>query len=84
MGVSKNRGTPKSSILMVFSIINHPFWGTPIFGNTQISRNQRKQLIFFVIFPPLSFLVLRVDPIPTHVGSPAAGPEKRQCQMEEP
>ena len=34
MGVSKNRGTPKSSILIGFSIINHPFWGTPIFGNT--------------------------------------------------
>ena len=31
MGVSKNRGTPKSSILIGFSIINHPFWGTPIF-----------------------------------------------------
>ena len=28
MGVSKNRGTPKSSILIGFSIINHPFWGT--------------------------------------------------------
>ena len=25
---------PKSSILIGFSIINHPFWGTPIFGNT--------------------------------------------------
>ena len=36
MGVFKNRGTPKSSILIGFSIINHPFWGTPIFGNTQI------------------------------------------------
>ena len=33
-GVSKNRGTPKSSILIGFSIINLPFWGTPIFGNT--------------------------------------------------
>ena len=32
--VSKNRGTPKSSILIRFSIINHPFWGSPIFGNT--------------------------------------------------
>ncbi len=40
MGVSKNRGTPKSSILIGFSIINHPFWGTPIFGNTQM--NPRK------------------------------------------
>ena len=36
MGVSKNRGTPKSSILIGFSIVNHPFWGTPIFGNTHI------------------------------------------------
>ena len=36
MGVSKNRGTPKSWILIGFSIINHPFWGTPIFGNTHI------------------------------------------------
>ena len=31
MGVSKNNGTPKSYILIGFSIINHPFWGTPIF-----------------------------------------------------
>ncbi len=36
MGVSKNNGTPKSSILVGFSIINHPFWGTPIFGNTHM------------------------------------------------
>ena len=36
MGVSKNRGTPKSSILIGFSIINRPFWGTPIFGNSQM------------------------------------------------
>ena len=39
MGVSKNRGTPKSSISIGFSIINHhnhPFWDTPIFGNTHI------------------------------------------------
>ena len=36
MGVSKNRGTPKSSILKRFSIINHPFWGTTIFGNIHI------------------------------------------------
>ena len=37
MGVSKNRGTPKSSILLGFSIINHPFWGIPNFGNTQMA-----------------------------------------------
>ena len=33
-------GTPKSSILIGFSIINHPFWGTPIFGNTQMFNRQ--------------------------------------------
>ena len=36
MDVSENSGTPKSSILIGFSIITHPFWGTPIFGNTHI------------------------------------------------
>ena len=36
MGVSKKRGTPKSSILVGFSIINHPFWVTRIFGNTHL------------------------------------------------
>ena len=34
--VSKNGCTPKSSILIGFSIINHPFWVTPIFGNTHV------------------------------------------------
>ena len=39
-GVSKNRGTPKSSILIGFSIINHPFWRfSSIFGNTHISMD---------------------------------------------
>ena len=37
MGVSKNNGTPKSSILIGFAILNHPFWGTPIFGNIHMS-----------------------------------------------
>ena len=36
LAVSLNAGTPKSSILIGFSIINHPFWGTTIFGNTQL------------------------------------------------
>ena len=43
MGVSKNNGTPKSSILIDligFSTINHPFRGTPIFGNTHISTGE--------------------------------------------
>ena len=36
MDVSENSGTPKSSISIGFSIIDHPFWGTPIFGNTHM------------------------------------------------
>ena len=35
MDVSEKSGTPKSSILMGF-LFNHPFWSTPIFGNTHI------------------------------------------------
>ena len=38
MAVSENRGTPKSSILIGFSIVNHPFWGTTIFGNPHIGK----------------------------------------------
>ena len=29
---------PKSAILIGFSIISHPFWGTPIFGNIQMFK----------------------------------------------
>ena len=36
MDVFENSGTPKNSILIGISIINHPFWSTPIFGNTQV------------------------------------------------
>ena len=38
MDVSENSGTPKSSILIGFSITNHPFRGTTIVGNPQILR----------------------------------------------
>ena len=36
MVVSWNRGAPKSSISMGFSIINHPFLGTPIYENPHV------------------------------------------------
>ena len=39
LDVSENCGTPKSSFLIRSSIINHPFWGTPIFGNTHLLRH---------------------------------------------
>ena len=38
MGVSKNMGTTKSSILIGFSTINHPSWGTPNFWKHPYSR----------------------------------------------
>ena len=40
MGVSENKGTPKSSMLIRFSIVNHPFWGTPIFENIQLDHHK--------------------------------------------
>ena len=33
---------PNHPILIEFSIINHPFWGTPIFENTHISYIPKK------------------------------------------
>ena len=46
MGGSENNGTPKSSILVGFSIINHPFWSTPIFGNTHIVDHSQKVVVY--------------------------------------
>ena len=47
MGVSKDNGIPKSSILIGFSIINHPFWGTPIFGNTHMFMSLTNGGVFY-------------------------------------
>ena len=52
MGVSKNRGTPKSSILTGFSLINHPFWVTTIFGNTHVYTRWWFRM-FFIFIPIL-------------------------------
>ena len=40
---------PKSSIFIWFSIINHPFWGTPIFGNTHIGDEIRPNHMAIVV-----------------------------------
>ena len=32
--------TPKSSMLMGFSFINHPFWGTTIYGNCRMAQKR--------------------------------------------
>jgi len=62
IGVSENGGTPKSSILIGFSIINHPFWGTPIFGNTQIGP--QLQEIFSHVFFASPTLPAHASPFP--------------------
>ena len=54
--VSENCGTPKSSILIGFSIINHPFWGTPIFGNTHVFNflnEKASERLLFATYGPL-------------------------------
>ena len=43
---------PKSSILIGFSIINHPFWGTPIFGKHPNDLHIHS-FCSFCHFPPL-------------------------------
>ena len=65
MGVSKNSGTPKSSILIGFSMINHPFWGTTIFGNTHILEQSHPWWIPHLqhtpVSVPVSFLLCHGD-----------------------
>ena len=62
MGVSKNNGIPKSSILIGFSIINHPFFGVPLFlenthmAKTNLYRPTRYDYIDDRLYP-LSFLL---------------------------
>ena len=79
LGVSENSGTPKSSILTRFSIVNHPFWGTPIFGNTHFETSpllmkkhtsifSRKSTTSFFKnsgwYPPLQLLMLSLLLLP--------------------
>ena len=58
MGVSKNRRKTPQIIHFnsVFHYFHHPFWGTPIFGNTQMHE------IFFWDICPLNFCY--IQPLP--------------------
>ena len=71
MSVSENGGTPKSSILIGFSIINHPIWGTPIFGNTHMNY-----LLYIYIY--IFYLILLL--CPKH----ALWVLKKTCTFSEP
>ena len=48
MDVSENSGTPKSSISIGFSTINHPFWGTPILGKHPYVYPKQPPGLFFI------------------------------------
>ena len=64
MDVSKNHGIPKSSILIGLSSINHPFWGTPIFGNPHIDTMNFTMHFFFVnalLYLPSKLLLCSFD-----------------------
>jgi len=52
MRVSINGGTPKSSTLIGFSLINHPFGGTPIYGNPHMIIIDPKTIFFFTRMNP--------------------------------
>ena len=65
MGVSKNNGTPLIIHLIGFSIIKHPFWGTPIFGNIHIEMKiiswkskdpQFNERFLLALFPSYHFV----------------------------
>ena len=86
MGVSKNSGTPKSSILIEFSIVYHQFWGTPIFGNTHMELESITHLERKNHFPNLHSLkvpavrafwvVICLSPPPK---KKSKGGKKKQC-----
>ena len=60
--VSKNRDTPKSSILIGFSIINHPFWGKhPYFWKHPYWNMMKPSILthtFLLFFPFSAFFFL--------------------------
>ena len=59
-GFPENRGfPPKSSILIRFSIINHPFWATAIFGNIHIPfKGTFESMMIFPLFPRSDYYIV--------------------------
>ena len=53
-GVSINGGTPKSSNLMGFSLINQPFWGTPIYGTPHSGKYHKPYSDWSYVNPNLA------------------------------
>ena len=60
VGVSKKSGTPKSWILIGCYIINHPVWGTTIFGNTHVINKGIELIQMCVPWPKRSWSFVEV------------------------
>ena len=63
MDVSLNGGTPKSSILIGFSIYTIHFWGTPILGNPHIISGQIIYSNFYWREPVLNPQDFHLEPV---------------------
>ena len=57
LDVSENSGTPKSSILIGSSAVNHPFWGFSMLGDFEVN--------WLVVEPtPLKNMLVKLDHFP--------------------
>ena len=72
---TKNRGTPKSSILMRFSITNHPFWGTPVWKHPHhfwcvfVTLQFGAPTIFIIALTCKRLPLISIDVLPREPGS---------------
>ena len=69
MEVSWNRGTPKSSIFMGFSLINPPFWGTPIYGNPHMGTSNNWRCWIYYLYHVCTLVIYHGWPWFTDVNS---------------
>ena len=67
MGVSKNRVPPNHPILIGFSIINHPLWGTTIFGKHPYSLLSVCPFALFLL-SVIRNVVVKCDPNGPDIG----------------
>ena len=82
MGVSLNGGTPKSSILIGFSIINHPFWGFHLYfwkHPYSFVKNPAYFILYFYTVPSLCRINQNPPVAPNGVGQGLLkGPRKNE------
>ena len=83
MNVSKNRSTPKSSILVGFSIINYPLWEVPQILETPIYVTMSWFLIVVqTILSRVNFLYKKWQAFANRPPSPENFPEQLTDRMQ--